>query len=83
VSGEWDDAVYAQAPVSSVPRGNDLDTRQPHPARIYDYWLGGKDNYAADREVAQRVPQAVDAGCRVVYVDHDPSNSGCMHACIA
>ena len=27
-----------------------LDTGVAHPARVYDYWLGGKDNYAADRE---------------------------------
>ena len=27
--------------------GNDqpqLDTRHAHPARVYNYWLGGKDN---------------------------------------
>jgi hypothetical protein len=29
---------------------NSLDTSKAHPARIYDYWLGGKDNFAADRE---------------------------------
>jgi O-methyltransferase involved in polyketide biosynthesis len=27
----------------------------PHPARIYDYWLGGKDNFAADRAAAEAV----------------------------
>jgi len=27
-----------------------IDTTRAHPARIYDYWLGGKDNFAADRE---------------------------------
>ncbi len=27
-----------------------LDTTVAHPARRYDYWLGGKDNFAADRE---------------------------------
>ena len=27
----------------------------PNPARIYDYLLGGKDNYPADREVAEQV----------------------------
>ena len=32
-----------------------LDTDVPHIARVYDYWLGGKDNYAADREVAEKV----------------------------
>jgi hypothetical protein len=32
-----------------------FDVTVAHPARVYDYWLGGKDNYAADREAAQRV----------------------------
>ena len=26
----------------------------PHIARVYNYWLGGKDNFAADRELAER-----------------------------
>ncbi|MEU4560474.1 SAM-dependent methyltransferase [Actinoplanes sp. NPDC023936] len=26
-----------------------IDPTQPHPARRYNYWLGGKDNFAADR----------------------------------
>ena len=30
-----------------------LDTSVAHPARVYDYWLGGKDNFAADREAAE------------------------------
>jgi O-methyltransferase involved in polyketide biosynthesis len=32
-----------------------FDTSVPHPARVYDYWLGGKDNFAADREMAEEV----------------------------
>jgi len=32
-----------------------LDTSVPHIARVYDYWLGGKDNFAADRAAAQLV----------------------------
>ncbi|WP_328807901.1 SAM-dependent methyltransferase [Nonomuraea antri] len=44
--------------------GNDRDVEQalarintsvPHPARVYDYLLGGKDNYEADRAVAEQV----------------------------
>ena len=35
-----------------------IDTTKAHPARIYDYWLGGKDNFAADREAAQLALQA-------------------------
>jgi hypothetical protein len=30
-----------------------LDTSVAHVARVYDYWLGGKDNFAADREAAE------------------------------
>ena len=35
-----------------------INTRQPHAARVYDYWLGGKDNFAADRELAERSLEA-------------------------
>jgi hypothetical protein len=30
-----------------------FDTSVAHIARVYDYWLGGKDNFAADRKLAQ------------------------------
>ena len=36
-----------------------FDTSVPNVARIYDYWLGGKDNFAADREAAERSAKAV------------------------
>ena len=43
------------------------DSSVPHPARVYAYWLGGKDHYRADREAAEEVirrrPQVV-AGAR-------------------
>src|SRR3712207_1588145 len=32
----------------------DLQTDRPHPARVYDYLLGGKDNFAADRAAAHK-----------------------------
>jgi hypothetical protein len=32
-----------------------LDTSIPHSARVWNYWLGGKDNYAADRAVGDQV----------------------------
>lgn len=35
--------------------GQDIDTSRPHPARMYDYYLGGKDNYEIDREAAERI----------------------------
>ena len=33
----------------------EIDTTVSHSARIWNYWLGGKDNYAADREAGDRV----------------------------
>jgi S-adenosyl methyltransferase len=36
----------------------DIDTTVAHPARVYDYWLGGKDHFAADREAAEEVLRA-------------------------
>jgi len=36
----------------------DFDTSVPHVARVYDYWLGGKDNFAADRVMGERTLQA-------------------------
>ena len=34
-----------------------LNTDVPHSARIWNYWLGGKDNFAADRAVGDQVKQ--------------------------
>jgi hypothetical protein len=34
---------------------SDIDTSRPHPARMYDAYLGGKDNYPVDREAVRRV----------------------------
>jgi hypothetical protein len=47
------------APVAPDRPPVDLDTTVAHPARIYDYWLGGKDNYAADREAAEQAIAAM------------------------
>jgi len=41
-----------------------IDTSVAHPARRYDYWLGGKDNFAADRESGDAVLK-VFPGARV------------------
>lgn len=46
-----------------VPPGVDPTTASP--ARLYDYYLGGKDNYAVDREAAEKIrasmPELQDA----------------------
>ena len=123
MSGDWSQSSPGTSgPAPSGPAPSELDTSVPHIARVYDYWLGGKDNFAVDREAAEQViaaypgilrdvraqraflsnavsylagvagirqfldigtgiptannthevAQAVEPGCRVVYVDNDP-----------
>ena len=44
--------------------GTGIDTTVPHSARIWNYWLGGKDNYAVDRMAGDQtiavLPEIVD-----------------------
>ena len=40
----------------------EIDTSRPHAARIYDYFLGGKNHFAADREVAEKSLASVPSG---------------------
>ncbi|WP_405537558.1 SAM-dependent methyltransferase [Streptomyces sp. NBC_00075] len=45
-----------------------IDTSKPHSARMYDYYLGGKDNYPVDWEAAEKVKShfpAIEEGARV------------------
>jgi hypothetical protein len=41
-----------------------LDTNVPQTARIWNYWLGGKDNFEVDRQVGDEIraafPQIVE-----------------------
>ncbi|MCX5209274.1 SAM-dependent methyltransferase [Kitasatospora sp. NBC_00240] len=39
----------------------ELNTEVPHPARMYDYYLGGKDNFEADRRAAEAAVTAYPA----------------------
>jgi hypothetical protein len=54
--------VSSQQPESSQAGADDwsarIDTSVAHPARRYDYWLGGKDNFAADRQSGDAVAAA-------------------------
>jgi hypothetical protein len=48
-----------------APRG--VDVSVAHSARVYGWWLGGKDNFAVDRELGQRIVELVPmtrASCR-------------------
>ncbi|MFI9628502.1 SAM-dependent methyltransferase [Streptomyces sp. NPDC052042] len=37
------------------PRATEIDTSRPHPARMYDWFLGGKDNYPVDEQMAREL----------------------------
>jgi S-adenosyl methyltransferase len=54
-----------------------LDPTTPNVARMYDYYLGGKDNFEADRAAAEKV-LAVVPGLRQ-GVHYDRCKSGCAH----
>ena len=54
-------AMSAKAGKDAMEPGfaaSEIDTSTPHPARMYDALLGGKDNYAADREAVRHVLKA-------------------------
>ncbi len=53
MTGQW-----LRKPGSGHDRAAQIDARHAHPARVYDFWLGGKDNFAADREAAQEAMTA-------------------------
>ena len=50
--------------MSSDTGGTGIDSTVPHSARIWNYWLGGKDNYAVDRLAGEQtiavLPEIVD-----------------------
>ena len=41
-----------------------IDTSRAHPARVYDWLLGGKDNYPVDEAVGERLPPEARDGAR-------------------
>jgi len=52
-SGLWQGNVPDDGRESPV-----IDTSVPHVARVYDYWVGGKNNYAVDREAGDEAIRA-------------------------
>jgi len=46
--------VTDDRPAAGLPSTPRIDTTVPHSARIWNYWLGGKDHYPVDREAGDR-----------------------------
>src|SRR4051812_30929612 len=71
--GDWSDGV-GQAFTESTEGRLDpsrivIDTSVAHPARRYDYLLGGKTHYAADRESADAIESAFP-GIRIAALEN-------------
>jgi hypothetical protein len=56
---------------SGKPAARGLDVSIPNVARIYDFMLGGKDNFAADRDAAARVIQQMPHSVLVCRQNRD------------
>ena len=41
--------------MTEYPPASGMDTRRPHSARVWNYWLGGKDNFEVDRQIGDQV----------------------------
>lgn len=54
---DWSSEAGQDPDLGWPPR--EFDTGIPHSARMYDYWLGGKDNFAVDREMAELFLQQI------------------------
>ena len=52
-AGLGEDSAAASA--EDRPTHRHIDTENPHPARRYNYWLGGKDNFAVDRQSGDEI----------------------------
>nr|WP_123605126.1 SAM-dependent methyltransferase [Micromonospora sp. Llam0] len=53
-SGEATPVVTTNPPTGA----HDIDTSVPQSARVWNYWLGGKDNFAADRRIGDQIAAA-------------------------
>lgn len=62
------DALGSASPEDWVPPT--IDTSVPHPARMYDYYLGGSHNLAADRELAHAFLQVVPEMPQIARAQH-------------
>jgi hypothetical protein len=67
VSTEGEPARGGQPGVRAGHR--DFDITVAHPARIWDYWLGGKDNFAADRQAGDKVLEILPVIASIARAD--------------
>src|SRR5215469_9012025 len=64
------------AEVAEKLRG--FDTSAPSPARMWNYWVGGKDHFAADRAAAEEVQAAMPALPAIARAVRAMAGSACI-----
>jgi hypothetical protein len=67
--------------MENPPMRPDVDISRPHMARIYDYFLGGQNHFAADRETAEKILEAnpairIDEFARLAFAGLDLTPPG-------
>ncbi len=66
------DSLTAEGrPMASHDEHPLLDTTVAHNARVWNYWLGGKDNYPADRQVGDHVASMFPLIAQVARADRE------------
>jgi hypothetical protein len=64
-----DNARRRPTTVGAPPARVGIDPSVPHIARVYDYWLGGKDNFEADRNLGDETIEAFPDIVRTVHTN--------------
>jgi hypothetical protein len=64
-----DQAPDGAEPTAAYGLPADFDVTTPSPARMYDYYLGGKDNFAVDRAAAEKALAVVPDGRQVAWAN--------------
>jgi hypothetical protein len=60
-NSSWSTSATDSASTWDAERHQKIDTSVAHPARVWNYWLGGKDNFARDREVGAYIEEIMPA----------------------
>jgi len=57
----WHPTMAAEIAPEDGTAASGLNTKVPHSARIWNYWLGGKDNFVVDRELGEQLRRVYPA----------------------
>src|SRR5437763_16520404 len=67
-SGAGEPERAAAEPWGPPPAG--LDVSAPHPARVWNYWLGGRDYFAADKAAGEEIGREIPHLAEMARAEH-------------